>query len=161
MTFNNIPKNLVDELCGCLDRIETAIRFDEAAKERKRLLAKFRAEFPDRPVAKPKPNTLFPVTGLHGEPLHESGAQPVTYDPAAAFDYAGQRLNETHRRLIARLSEGTFYAVPTLAGHLNIKKESVYHYLCGIQKAGYQLEIRNTGNLKGGYRNIYRLAKTG
>ena len=159
MTFNNIPKNLVDDLCGCLDRIEAAIRTDEAAKERARLLAKFREEFPKKPVAKPEP--LFPVTGLHGEPLHESGPQPVTYDPAAAFDYAGQRLNETHRRLIARLSEGTFYAVPTLAGHLNIKKQSVYAYLSAIKAAGYQLEIRNTGNRKGGYTHIYRLAKTG
>ena len=161
MTFNNIPKELVDDLCGCLDRIEAAIRTDEAAKERARIADLFRAEFPDRPVAKPKPDTLFPVTGLHGEPLHETGPQPVTYDPAAAFDYAGRNLNETHRRLIAWLSTGTFMAVPTLAGHLGIKKASVYAYLCGIKRAGYQLEIRSTGNLKGGYRNIYRLAKTG
>ena len=158
MTFNNIPKKLVDDLCGCLDRIEAAIRTDEAAKERARLLAKFREEFPKKPVAKPEP--LFPVTGLHGEPLHESGPQPVTYnDMVAPARAAG--LCETHRRLIARLSEGTFYAVPTLAGHLNIKKESVYHYLSGLKRAGYQLEIRNTGNRKGGYTHIYRLAKTG
>ena len=158
MTFNNIPKNLVDDLCGCLDRIEAAIRTDEAAKERARIADLFRAEFPERPVAKP---SLYPITDMHGEPLQESGPQPKTYDPAAAFDYAGQNLNETHRRLIAWLSKGTFMAVPTLAGHLGIKKASVYHYLTGIQKAGYQLEIRSTGNLKGGYRNIYRLAKTG
>ena len=158
MTFNNIPKNLVDDLCGCLDKIEAAIRTDEAAKERKRLLAKFREEFPKKPVAKPEP--LFPVTGLHGEPLHESGPQPITYnDMVAPARAAG--LNETHRRLIGYLSQGTFYAVPTLAGHLNIKKESVYHYLSGLKRAGYQLEIRNTGNRKGGYTHIYRLAKTG
>ena len=153
MTFNNIPKNLVDDLCGCMDRIELAIRADE----RQRLLDRFRAEFPDKPVAKPQPG-LFPVTGLHGEPLHETGPQPVTYnDMVAPARAAG--LCETHRRLIARLSEGTFYAVPTLAGHLNIKKDSVYHYLSGLKKAGYQLEIRNTGNRKGGYTHIYRLAK--
>ena len=156
MTFNNIPKNLVDDLCGCLDRIEAAIRTDEAAKERARIADLFRAEFPSKPVAKPQP---VPMTGLHGEPLHESGPQPKTYDPAAAFDYAGQRLNETHRRLIAWLSKGTFMAVPTLAGHLGIKKASVYTYLCGIKRAGYQLEIRSTGNYKGGYHKIYRLAK--
>ena len=158
MTFNNIPKNLVDDLCGCLDKIEAAIRTDEAAKERARLLAKFREEFPKKPVAKPEP--LFPVTGLHGEPLHESGPQPITYnDMVAPARAAG--LNDTHRRLIGYLSQGTFYAVPTLAGHLNIKKESVYHYLSGLKRAGYQLEIRNTGNRKGGYTHIYRLAKTG
>ena len=159
MTFNNIPKKLVDDLCGCLDRIEDAIRTDEAAKERARIADLFRAEFPERPVAKPKPDTLFPVTGLHGEPLHESGPQPITYNDLVAPARAAC-LNETHRRLIARLSEGTFYAVPTLAGHLNIKKESVYHYLSGLKRAGYQLEIRNTGNRKGGYTHIYRLAKT-
>lgn len=146
MTFNNIPKNLVDDLCACFDRIEIAIRTDEAAKERARLLAKFREEFPKKPVAKPEP--LFPVTGLHGEPLHESGPQPV-------------ELNATHAALISWLSRGTFMAVPTLAGHLGIKKQSVYHYLSGLKKAGYQLEIRNTGNRKGGYTHIYRLAKTG
>ena len=143
MTFNNIPKNLVDDLCGCLDKIETAIRTDEAAKERARLLAKFREEFPKKLVAKP-----VPMTGLHGEPLHESGPQPVD-------------LNATHAALISWLSGGTFMAVPTLAGHLGIKKQSVYHYLSGLKKAGYQLEIRNTGNRKGGYTHIYRLAKTG
>ena len=143
MTFNNIPKNLVDDLCACFDRIEIAIRTDEAAKERKRLLAKFREEFPSKPVAKPQP-----ITGLHGEPLHESGAQPVD-------------LNATHAALISWLSRGTFMAVPTLAGHLGIKKQSVYHYLSGLKKAGYQIEIRSTGNRQGGYVNIYRLAKTG
>ena len=147
MTFNNIPKKLVDDLCGCLDRIEAAIRTDEAAKERARIADLFRAEFPDRPVAKPSP------TGLHGEPLFdsplpESGPQPVD-------------LNATHAALISWLSRGTFMAVPTLAGHLGIKKQSVYHYLSGLKKAGYQLEIRNTGNRKGGYTHIYRLAKTG
>ena len=156
MTFNNVPTELVTELCKNLDRIEEAIRADERAKIR----GKMEEAFPPRPVAKPKPETLYPITDMHGEPLQESGPQPITYNDLVAPARAAG-LNETHRRLIARLSEGTFYAVPTLAGHLNIKKESVYHYLCGIQKAGYQLEIRNTGNLKGGYRNIYRLAKTG
>jgi biotin operon repressor len=143
MTFNNIPKNLVDDLCACFDRIEIAIRTDEAAKERARIADLFREEFPSKPVAKPQP-----MTGLHGEPLHESGAQP-------------NDLNATHAALISWLSRGTFMAVPTLAGHLGIKKQSVYHYLSGLKKAGYQLEIKNTGNRKGGYTHIYRLAKTG
>jgi biotin operon repressor len=143
MTFNNIPKNLVDELCACFDRIEIAIRTDEAAKERARIADLFREQFPSKPVAKPQA-----MTGLHGEPLHESGPQPVD-------------LNATHAALISWLSRGTFMAVPTLAGHLGIKKQSVYHYLSGLKKAGYQLEIRNTGNRKGGYTHIYRLAKTG
>tara|TARA_R100000231_G_scaffold21613_1_gene20789 strand:+ start:1251 stop:1688 length:438 start_codon:yes stop_codon:yes gene_type:complete len=144
MTFNNIPKKLVDDLCECMDRIETAIRTDEAAKERKRLLAKFRKEF--KPGKTGKPQNVR-MTGLHGEPLQEYGPQPV-------------ELNNTHYQLIRWLSSGTFMAVPTLAGHLGIKKESVYHYLSGLKKAGYNLEIRSTGNRKGGYRNIYRLAQS-
>ena len=143
MTFNNIPKNRVDDLCACFDGIEIAIRTDEAAKERARIADLFREEFPSKPVAKPQP-----MTGLHGEPLHESGPQP-------------NDLNATHAALISWLSRGTFTAVPTLAGHLGVKKQSVYHYLSGLKKAGYQLEIRSTGNRKGGYVNIYRLAKTG
>tara|TARA_A100001391_G_scaffold2132_1_gene2187 strand:+ start:767 stop:1249 length:483 start_codon:yes stop_codon:yes gene_type:complete len=155
MTQNNtFPPRLIDGFKKLADDFEAHIRADE----RSRIAKKFADAFPSKPVAKPG---LFPITDMHGEPLQEIGAQPVTYDPAAAFDYAGQRLNETHRRLIAYLSQGTFYAVPTLAGHLNIKKESVYHYLSGIKQAGYQLEIRSTGNRKGGYVNIYRLAKTG
>ena len=158
MTRNNnttttFPPHLIAGFKKLADDFEAHIRADE----RSRIAARFAEAFPSKQVAKPAP--LYPITDMHGHPLQETGPTPKTYDPAAAFDYAGQRLNETHRRLIARLSEGTFYAVPTLAGHLGIKKESVYHYLCGIQKAGYQLEIRNTGNLKGGYRNIYRLAK--
>ena len=151
-TNTNFPPHLIEGFKKLADDFEAHIRADE----RSRIAKRFADAFPSKPVAKPG---LFPITDLHGEPLQEIGAQPVTYDPAAAFDYAGQGLCETHRRLIARLSEGTFYAVPTLAGHLNIKKQSVYHYLSGIQKAGYQLEIRNTGNRKGGYVNIYRLAK--
>jgi len=148
MTFNNIPKNLVDDLCGCLDRIETAIRFDEAAKERARLLAKFRAEFPDRPVAKPVP------TGLHGEPLFDSPRQESGVQP----NHPEQAMSNKHFELVRWLSSGTFFAVPTLAGHLGIKKQSVYAYLNVLKKHGYEIEKRNTGNLKGGYRNIYRLA---
>ena len=148
MTFNNIPKNLVDDLCGCLDRIEAAIRTDEAAKERARIADLFRAEFPERPVAKPVP------TGLHGEPLFdsplpESGPQP---------SHPEQAMSNKHYELVRWLSSGTFFAVPTLAGHLGIKKQSVYAYLNVLKKHGYEIEKRSTGNLKGGYRNIYRLA---
>ena len=158
MTKNNtqnttFPPHLIEGFKKLADDFEAHIRADE----RSRIAKRFADAFPSKPVAKPG---LFPITDLHGEPLHEIGAQPVTYNELVAPARA-VGLCETHRRLIARLSEGTFYAVPTLAGHLNIKKESVYHYLSGIKKAGYQLEIRNTGNRKGGYTHIYRLAKTG
>ena len=159
MTTNNtqnttFPPHLIEGFKKLADDFEAHIRADE----RSRIAAKFREAFPEKPVAKPG---LFPITDMHGEPLNETGPKPTTYDPAAPFDYAGQRLNESHRRMIAWLSTGTFFAVPTLAGHLNVKKQTVYQYLDAIKRAGYQLEIRSTGNNKGGYRNIYRLAKTG
>ena len=129
----NIPQHLIDSFKRLANDFETHIRADE----RDRIISKMRGD-------------LF---------AEQTSQPPKTYDPAAAFDYAGQQLNETHRRLIAYLSQGTFYAVPTLAGHLGVQKQSVYAYLDGLKRAGYSLEIRNTGNLKGGYRNIYRLAK--
>jgi biotin operon repressor len=137
--MTKIPQTLIDRFATLCDDFEDHIRADE----RQRLLERFRAEFPDLPVAKPAP---VPMTGLHGEPLHESGPQPKT-------------LSRTHRAMIDWLSRGTFMAVPTLAGHLGIKKQSVYTYLSDLRANGYPLEIRETGNYKGGYYKIYRLAK--
>ena len=131
---NMYDPKLVADFVELVKRMEKTVRADE----RKRLLAKFRSRVP----------ATRKQTDLHGEPLRESGLQP-------------NDLNATHAALISWLSRGTFMAVPTLAGHLGIKKESVYHYLSGLKKAGYQIEIRSTGNRKGGYINIYRLAKTG
>lgn len=140
-----LPDYLIVRFQQLADDFEAHIRADE----RQRLLERFRAEFPDHPVAKPAP---VPMTDLHGEPLHESGPQP---------NHPEQAMSDKHYQLVRWLSSGTFFAVPTLAGHLGIKKASVYAYLNVLKKHGYEIEKRNTGNLKGGYRNIYRLAKTG
>ena len=126
----NIPQHYVDELATVLNRIEAAIRADER----------------DRIISKMRGNLFAEQTS---QPLQESDRQP-----------RGIELNRTHYELIRWLSSGTFMAVPTLAGHLGVQKQSVYAYLDGLKRAGYQLEIRNTGNLKGGYRNIYRLAQS-
>ena len=126
----NIPQHYVDELANVLNRIEAAIRADER----------------DRIISKMRGNLFAEQTS---QPLQESDQQP-----------RGIELNRTHYELIRWLSSGTFMAVPTLAGHLGVQKQSVYAYLDGLKRAGYQLEIRNTGNLKGGYRNIYRLAQS-
>lgn len=126
----NIPQHYVDELANVLNRIEAAIRADER----------------DRIISKMRGNLFAEQTS---QPLQESDQQP-----------RGIELNRTHYELIRWLSSGTFMAVPTLAGHLGVQKQSVYAYLDGLKRAGYKLEIRNTGNLKGGYRNIYRLAQS-
>ena len=127
------PK-LVAEFVQLVNKVERTVRADE----RKRLLEKFRNRVP----------ATSNQTDMHGERLPESGLQRTA-------------LNATPAALISWLSRGTFLAVPTLAGHLGVKKQSVYHYLSGLKKAGYQLEVKSTGNRKGGYINIYRLAKTG
>ena len=126
----NIPQHYVDELANVLNRIEAAIRADER----------------DRIISKMRGNLFAEQTS---QPLQESDQQPRGVD-----------LNRTHYELIRWLSSGTFMAVPTLAGHLGVQKQSIFAYLDGLKRAGYQLEIRNTGNLKGGYRNIYRLAQS-
>ena len=87
---------------------------------------------------------------MHGQPLRESGQQPN--------DVVSVELNATHRKMLGYLRDG-FMAVPTLAGHCNIKKQSVYTYLSQLEQAGYRLEKRSTGNRRGGYILIYRLAK--
>lgn len=144
MTQNTtFPPHLINGFKRLADDFEAHIRADE----RKRIAAKFRAEFPTKPVAKPG---LFPVTGLHGEPLQEVGPQRE-----------GQRMSAKHFELVRWLSRGTFMAVPTLAGHLGLKKESIHGYLSVLKAHGYNIEIRSTGNNKGGYRKIYRLAMTG
>lgn len=145
MTQNTtFPPHLINGFKKLADDFEAHIRADE----RKRIAAKFRAEFPTKPVAKPG---LFPVTDLHGEPLQEVGPQAVRE----------QAMSAKHFELVRWLSRGQFMAVPTLAGHLGLKKESIYGYLSILKAHGYNIEIRNTGNNKGGYRNIYRLAMTG
>ena len=147
-TQTTFPPHLIEGFKKLADDFEAHIRADE----RKRIGDLFRAEFPKKPVAKPEP--LFPITGLHGEPLHETAPQPVRF-------YNGDNLNKTHKAMIDWLSRGTFMAVPTLAGHLGVKKVTVYNYMTDLKNAGHEFEIRTTGNRKGGYVNIYRLANTG
>jgi biotin operon repressor len=153
----NYPPHLIEAFKKLTDDFETAIRADE----RDRIISKMRGnlftEQTSQPVQESGP--LFPITGMHGEPLQESGPQPVEYHPAEPFDYVKLGLNETHRRMLSYLREG-FMAVPTLAGHCNIKKQSVYTYLCQLEEMGYKIERKNTGNRRGGYRLIYRLAKS-
>lgn len=128
----NIPQHLISRFKKLADDFEMHIRADE----RDRIISKMRGN-------------LFAEQA--------SQTTPTYNDTVAKARKAG--LCETHRRLVGYLSQGTFMAVPTLAGHLNIKKASVYHYLSGLKQAGYDIEIRSTGNRRGGYVNIYRLAK--
>lgn len=80
--------------------------------------------------------------------LHERKVRQVVNDVV---------LCSTHMKLVAELRRG-FQAVPTLAGNIGVKKRSVYHYLSGLRKAGYNVEERNVGSRAGRYRKVFRIA---
>ena len=126
------PPELLAELKTLADRFELAIRSDE----RDRIISKMRGE-------------LF--AEQTSQPLHESGPQPKASVTV--------RLNSTQKKMLEYLRAG-YIAVPTLAGNLRITKETVYTYLWQLEKMGYQIDRRNTGNHRGGYAKIYRLAKS-
>ena len=144
----NYPPYLIEAFKKLTDDFESAIRADE----RDRIISKMRGNLFTEQTSQPlqESGPLFPITGMHGEQLHESGPQPV--------DSVRVELNDTHRVMLSYLRDG-FMAVPTLAGHAGIKKQSVYTYLSQLEEMGYKLERKSTGNIRGGYRLIYRLAK--
>ena len=142
-----IPKTLLNDVRKLADRFEQVVRHDE----RKRLLAKFRAESEAKPVAKP----LYPVTGLHGEPLQETAPAPVK-TVAHNVD-----IGPGHHRLLAELAKG-YQAAPTMAGNLGFTRLTVVRYLSDLRKAGYPIKAKSTGRRAAGrYQKIYRLDATG
>ena len=125
------PPELLDELKELADRFELAIRGDE----RDRIISKRRGD-------------LF--AAQTSQPLQESVPQPK--------DVVTVRLSKTQQKMLRFLRAG-YIAVPTLAGNLGVTKNTVYNLLWQLEKAGYQIDRRNTGNHRGGYAKIYRLAK--
>ena len=142
-----IPKTLLNDVRKLADRFEQVVRHDE----RKRLLAKFRAESEAKPVAKP----LYPVTGLHGEPLNET-------PPARVKTVAHNvDIGPGHHRLLAELAKG-YQAAPTMAGNLGFTRLTVVRYLSDLRKAGDPIKAKSTGRRAAGrYQKIYRLDQTG
>ena len=127
----NYPPELLDELKTLADRFELVIRGDE----RDKIISKMRGE-------------LF--AAQTSQPQQETVRQPK--------DVVTVRLNSTQKKMLEFLRAG-YIAVPTLAGNLRITKETVYTYLWQLEKAGFEIDRRNTGNHRGGYAKIYRLAK--
>jgi biotin operon repressor len=125
------PPELLEELKTLADRFELVIRGDE----RDRIISKMRGD-------------LF--AAQTSQPQRESRPQPS--------DVVTVRLNSTQKKMLEYLRAG-YIAVPTLAGNLRITKETVYTYLWQLEKMGYEIDRRNTGNHRGGYAKIYRLAK--
>ena len=131
-----LPESLIQEIRKVADKFELAIRQDE----RDRLISKMRGTLYSEQV---------------GEALADDDTPPLPESLPQPNDVV---LSSTHYQAIRWMSQG-FIAVPTLAGHMNVKKQSVYHYLSDLKKAGFDIEIKSTGNRRGGYRNIYRLAR--
>ena len=134
--MRELPKELVDQFVKLADRFELIIRQDE----RDQLINKLRGTLFAEQIAEAE---------IEEPPLPESVLQPND----------DVELTSTHYCAIRWMSQG-FIAVPTLAGHMGVQKRSVYSYLSDLRKAGYEIEAKNTGNNRGGYYKIYRLARS-
>ena len=134
--MRELPKELVDQFVKLADRFELIIRQDESDQ----LINKLRGRLFAEQIAEAE---------IKEPPLPESVPQPN----------GNVDLTTTHYCAIRWMSQG-FIAVPTLAGHMGVRKQSVYSYLSDLRKAGYDIESKNTGNNRGGYYKIYRLARS-
>ena len=92
-------------------------------------------------------------TGMHGEPLFESEPQPK--QPNTNWN----RMTASHFRLVKELKRG-FQSVPTLAGNLGVKKNSVWALMTTLKNNGYVIEKRAVSRQPGRNHKEYRLAKT-
>ena len=124
--------------------LENAIRADERAKLRGELYDAWNNH------GKPLVESL-PQTGMHGEPLAPVTPIPVATQPT--------KITRSHQRLIKELRRG-FQAVPTLAGNLGVKKQTIYSMLHTLKKNGYQVEVKTVSGTAARYRRIYRLARS-
>lgn len=157
MTNNNInttfPPHLIEGFKKLADDFEAHIRADE----RNRIAELFRAEFPNKPVAKP------PITDMHGEPLAaKSDPQPKTKPrkiDASYWKNYDRPLSAKHREIIELLSHGRFVAAPTIAGIVKLRVGTVRAYLNDIRHSGVNLErVWVNGRIgRKGYRVIYRV----
>jgi biotin operon repressor len=126
------PPELLEELKTLADRFELVIR----GYERDRIISKMRGDF---------------SAAQTSQPQRESRPQPS--------DVVTVRLSDTQKKMVRFLRAG-YIAVPTLAGNLGVTKNTVYNLLWQLEKMGYEIDRRNTGNHRGGYAKIYRLAKS-
>jgi len=78
---------------------------------------------------------------------------------------ANKKIGAGHRRVIELLSGSRFFAIPTIAGLVDVKRSTVVQYLNDLTvHHGFVLEKRDighVGNGRKGYRKLYRLAKAG
>ena len=128
--MTNIPKTLIRRFMQLSDDFEEAIRADE----RQRIAAKFTAA---EPV---EPETLYPITGLHGEPLHEVAPQPVRITPQQRA-----KLPRSLQRVL-HVMETRRYPVTaaTMARECGTTKGAILKRLSDLRKRGYVIEKGRT-----------------
>ncbi len=136
-----LPKELIARFAELSDDFEKVIRADE----RKRILALVNG---DHAKTVRQPIAMGVATGLHGEPLT---VQPVKKVNNKYY------MNKNVVKVLGYLERG-FVAVPTIAGNLNLKKQTVYAYIHVLKMNGYNIQTRNTGTRRNGYHRIYRVA---
>ena len=78
---------------------------------------------------------------------------------------ANKKIGAGHKRVIELLSGSRFFAIPTIAGLVDVKRSTVVQYLNDLTvHHGFVLEKRDIGHVgtgRKGYRKLYRLAKAG
>jgi len=127
--------DVLNAICNLCETVETLARADE----RDMILSRMRGKLFEEQMEKPDENRVEPLPKIDLQP------KPV------------KKLYSGHIRTAEWLANG-FMAVPTLAGHLGVSKGTIYTYISDLKKAGYDIECRNTGNHRGGYAKIFRLA---
>lgn len=125
--MTNIPKDLIKRLVTLADDFEDAIRADE----RKRIAAKFTAA---EPVGQ---ETLYPITGLHGEPLHEVAPQPVKVST--------KKMPPSLAKVLRVLRARTYgVTAATLARECDTTKGAILKRLSDLRQRGYVIEKGRT-----------------
>ena len=133
--MTNIPKSLIKRLVSLADDFEDAIR----ASERQRIAAKFAMPTVEHltaaePVGQ---ETLYPITGLHGEPLHETGPQPVKVST--------KKMPPSLAKVLRVLRARTYgVTAATLARECDTTKGAILKRLSDLRKRGYVIEKGRT-----------------
>ena len=181
--MNNLPTNLITQLKDLHDNFEDHFRQSERERvvkmlrdstaflankpnpfnERERVLNALRngglpQDYQHKGVTMDQESGgRFYATGndtdIHGNPIAVD-EKMTGRSPANWF-----KLTRTDVKVLGYLEKG-FIAVPTIAGNLEVKRDSVHNSFWRLKQHGYEIESRPTGKRKQGYDKIYRI-KTG
>jgi Fic family protein len=123
------------ELINKFAKLTNEFESEIRANERQRLLERFQQEFP-----------------------------ALKSEPQRARVVANKKIGAGHKRVIELLSGSRFFAIPTIAGLVDVKRSTVVQYLNDLTvHHGFVLEKRDighVGNGRKGYRKLYRLVKS-